>query len=687
MKKKQKKMWELHRHFKKWTPEEEDLLKQLYPGGFSHELVDRFGRTKTAIGDHARKLGIKKNWRKPACPQKGKRWSKKEIKRLKKLYPVMPIAQLLQYFPKRTKAAIAGMAQTLGLRKNGHNENLSHGPLSSKEWLWSAEEIEQLRTLWRQGYTETQIAEIMGLKVRYQIDRQIHLNELKGRSKGWSAEEEEYLRHHYHTLSNEQIAVVLGRTASMLHHKATRLKITAPNYWSPEEIETLRRLWQQGKTCREIGETLGKTEHAVDHAVAKQQRDFGLPERIKHWSKEEQDYLIKHFQSTSLDRIAAALGRTKGMTQGMARRLKLIKRKSWTVREIDLLKEHFSELSNSQVAKLIGTKSRLAVKEKAKKLGLKKAGYNYLVQVSERYGKLWTSEEDAVIQNLHPTMSAKELATRLDRTVQSIVSRAGHLNVKFTPPPKPPAWSEKEIETLRQLWQQGHTKLEIAELIGKSAGSVQGRISKEIRNLNLQKRCERDLWSKEEIAYLIEHYQGKSAPLSAVLGKTTESIRGKAFALGLTDKDKIKLWTVEETEMLKQLRQEGKSIPEIAKLIDRTPTSVANQIRKLIRHFGLQKKSDWTSWSEADTAYLIEHYNTTSARQLTAVLGKTISSIHCKAQSLDLAKKTRLPWTAEQTDFLKEYYHKWTIAQISQEVGHTPGAVQTRACQLGLCKT
>lgn len=28
-KKKQKKMWELHRHFKKWTPEEEDLLREI----------------------------------------------------------------------------------------------------------------------------------------------------------------------------------------------------------------------------------------------------------------------------------------------------------------------------------------------------------------------------------------------------------------------------------------------------------------------------------------------------------------------------------------------------------------------------------------------------------------------------------------------------------------------------------
>jgi len=597
----------------------------------------------------------------------------------------MPTDQLYVHFPKRSKGAIAAMAQTLGLRKTYSIDNPLHGPLSSKEWLWSAEEIEQLRTLWRQGHTETQIAEIMGLKisrVRYQIDKQIRLKSLQKKSKEWSAEEEGYLRCNYHTVSNKQIAAVLGRTASMLHHKAKRLKITAPNYWSPEEIETLRQLWQEGKTCREIGETLGKTEHAVDHAVVKQQRDFGLPGRIKHWSKEEQEYLIKHYQGTSLDRIAAALGRTNGMTQGMARRLKLIKCKSWTADETDLLKEHYSELSNSQVAELIGTKSRLAVKEKAKKLGLKKSGYNSTQ--AERYGKSWTPEEDAVIQNLHPTISAKELAARLGRTVQSIVSRAGHLNVKFTPPPKLPAWSEKEVETLRKLWQQGHTKLKIAKLIGKSAGSVQGRINKEIRNLNLQKRCERELWSKEDIAYLVEHYRGQAAPLSAILGKSTESIRSKAFAMGLTDKDRVKPWTIEETETLRQLRQESKSIPEIAKLIDRTPTSVANQIRKLIRHFGLRKKSDCTRWSETDTAYLIEHYKTTPARQLSAILGKSISSIHCKAQSLELAKKTRLPWTAEETDFLKKYYHKWPIAKISQKLGRHPTVVQRKTLKLGL---
>ena len=124
-KKQEKKTWELTRHRKKWTPEEEDLLKQLYPGGFNHELVDRFGRTKWAIGDHAGKLGIKKNWRKHAPPQKGKRWSKKEIKRLKKLYPVMPTDQLYVHFPKRSKGAIAAMAQTLGLKNVFHRQSFA----------------------------------------------------------------------------------------------------------------------------------------------------------------------------------------------------------------------------------------------------------------------------------------------------------------------------------------------------------------------------------------------------------------------------------------------------------------------------------------------------------------------------------------------------------------------------------
>jgi hypothetical protein len=370
-----KKTWELHRHHKKWTPEEEDLLKQFYPGVFSHELEERFGRRAVNIANKAIKLGIKKNWRKHALAPNDKRWSKRETKRLKKLYPITPTPLLLVHFPKRTKTALVARARKLSLRKDYYNSNYSHDQLSSKLWLWSAEDIEQLRTLWRQGHTDSQIAEIMGKKIeriRYQIYRQIRQGKLQQKCQWWSKEEEEYLKRHYHNMNSEQIAGVLGRTVEMIHHKAGHLKITRPGHWSPEEVETLRRLWLQGKTSREIAEMIGRTQRAVDHELARQRRDFGLQGKIKPWSKKERKYLIQLYNKETLSQIGVALGRTRGMIQSMAVRLNLVKSRSWTARELSILKEHYHRLPNSQLTEQIGTKSLAAVKGKARKLGLRK---------------------------------------------------------------------------------------------------------------------------------------------------------------------------------------------------------------------------------------------------------------------------------------------------------------------------
>lgn len=233
MKKKQLKTWELHRHRKRWTSKEEDLLKQLYPGLFNHELEEYFGRKASNIGIKANRLGLKKNWINPDTSwiYKRRRWSKIEIKRLKRLYPVTPLPQLLEHFPNRSKIAIAGQAHFLGLKKSYFTRNRLYVRLPAKVRLWSADQIERLRTLWLQGYTDSQIAEIMGRAiecVRGQLNRQKRNSGLQKKRKPWSKEEEEYLIRHYSSMGSRQIAAMLGRTIEMVHNKAVRLKVNRP---------------------------------------------------------------------------------------------------------------------------------------------------------------------------------------------------------------------------------------------------------------------------------------------------------------------------------------------------------------------------------------------------------------------------------------------------------------------------
>ena len=52
---------DLPNHGKRWTPDEEKRLKELYPDVDSTELVQEFGRTYDAIKAHAKKIGVSKS--------------------------------------------------------------------------------------------------------------------------------------------------------------------------------------------------------------------------------------------------------------------------------------------------------------------------------------------------------------------------------------------------------------------------------------------------------------------------------------------------------------------------------------------------------------------------------------------------------------------------------------------------
>jgi len=324
-------------------------------------------------------MGLKKSWRKDVAPQRGRRWSKEEIKRLKKLFPVMPTRRVLSHFSGRSKAAVIGMAQTLGLRKNYLGRTPFRGQLPANQKLWSPADIASLRALWRQGYTESQIAEIIDKKpdsVRYQIYRQVRDAGLPKKLKSWSKEDQDFLVNHYHDMSAGQIAATMRTTKASIHHKACRLEITRPNHWTPEDIETLRQLWRQGKTSEEIAESIGKTKSAVDHQLERQRRHFGLQGKTKRWSEEAKEYIRRHYHTnTGVDQIAAALAVTTVMVHAVAHRLKLIRPNShdpWSQEETDRLRELYPVTSKGQLLAHFSGRSHSAIKGKAQLLGLRK---------------------------------------------------------------------------------------------------------------------------------------------------------------------------------------------------------------------------------------------------------------------------------------------------------------------------
>lgn len=87
----------------------------------------------------------------------------------------------------------------------------------------------------------------------------------------WTDEEIGFLKKHYKTLSDEEIAERLNKTTACV--RATRMKLGLKKMWkwSREEIEFLRQNYRQ-LSDSELAEKLGRSEYAV----AIKRRQLGL---------------------------------------------------------------------------------------------------------------------------------------------------------------------------------------------------------------------------------------------------------------------------------------------------------------------------------------------------------------------------------------------------------------------------
>lgn len=99
---------------RKWTEKEIKYLKENYPHKNASDFK-KLNRTINAIHSKAAKLGIRKkihfSWGSPC-----RFWTRDELKKLKKLYPMGDTEVLVKIF-NRTSAAIRGMANEIGIKK------------------------------------------------------------------------------------------------------------------------------------------------------------------------------------------------------------------------------------------------------------------------------------------------------------------------------------------------------------------------------------------------------------------------------------------------------------------------------------------------------------------------------------------------------------------------------------------
>jgi len=105
---------------RRWTKEEEEKLRELYPYKTNKEIALELKRSERAIRRKAEELGLRKDpsFFKEVCNRRKDRkpWTDKEIEILRKLYPIKATEDISRIL-NRSVYAIKRMAQKLGLKK------------------------------------------------------------------------------------------------------------------------------------------------------------------------------------------------------------------------------------------------------------------------------------------------------------------------------------------------------------------------------------------------------------------------------------------------------------------------------------------------------------------------------------------------------------------------------------------
>lgn len=151
--------------------------------------------------------------------------------------------------------------------------------------------------------------------------------------------------------------------------------------------------------------------------------------------------------------------------------------------------------------------------------------------------KPWTEEEVRILRKMAPNHTLEEVTERIGRTRNAVYLHALGLGLKFAPAENPRAWSEEDLQRLRDLLET-HTKEEIAEEMGISIDRVAGKIAYEgltpkWRNV-FGKKCRFRYWTDAEVFELLklaENYRVDQ--IAEKLNRSRSSVLQKMDRMGL----------------------------------------------------------------------------------------------------------------------------------------------------------
>lgn len=185
--------------------------------------------------------------------------------------------------------------------------------------------------------------------------------------------------------------------------------MTARPHYTQQELDTIRLLFEAGKSDEEIAQALGRPLTGVK--VKRVKLRLLRPDAVEislrtahRWTKEEEEFILNFWREKSDKWMARKLGVT--IAQYSKKRCKMKyyadgknerciktwtqqkgKRQGWTFNQEEFLKEYYPTHSAEEIGRYLGKKPN-AVQTKAHRMGIKKAyiaGYHGYPPIEQYY--------------------------------------------------------------------------------------------------------------------------------------------------------------------------------------------------------------------------------------------------------------------------------------------------------------
>lgn len=357
--------------------------------------------------------------------------------------------------------------------------------------------------------------------------------------------------------------------------------------WTPDEIETLKRVFSEDVHVDDIPTLVGHTLHAVRSKIS----DLGLRRNsLRAWSDLDDAELSRRYRTDATSEIARDLGRSCSAIYARAQFMGLSDPNppDWTRWEDAQLSQGYADaLPIARIAALIGRPVSGTV-SRAGKLGLRHPTKPDDWSDVELARALELAEKGRPYNDIIETLAAEGHPRRTKAGFGSRIRATGYGRGWGK------AWMPEEDDLLRKAYQEGSSLTPLTGRLGRSKHSIRWRSA--YLGLTGTHANENGFrggpdWSDEDLATLRAKYGTMSnAELAKLLGRSKLAVSTRANVLGLVH-GYIRPWSHDELRALEIAWRENIAIADLAATLGRKAMSVSKFATKRNLHFGRRRRA------------------------------------------------------------------------------------------------